>query len=166
MWGLCESDDGSGNLFTFFPWINLTSCCATIAWRCTVTDDIKRTWQCVAHLWVELGVEKRSMAAPEVMGDESVVEGFLWSSFRRCSCRERCKPFGVNAGQQHTTTEISSKKVGYLYHTYEKGMFRHPLPIITNPVLLKWCVSLRYFTIKLKSISSMCFWLHRMEGLF
>lgn len=44
------------------------------------------------HLLVELGVEKRSMAGPEETGapapepgDVSAADGFLWSSFRRCS---------------------------------------------------------------------------------
>lgn len=48
----------------------------------------------MAHLLVELGVEKRSIAGAELMvppivetGEESVVTalGFFWSSFRRCS---------------------------------------------------------------------------------
>ena len=40
------------------------------------------------------------MAAPEVMGDESAVPGFLWSSFRRCSCRKRSALTRVNNTQQ------------------------------------------------------------------
>lgn len=50
------------------------------------------------HLLVELGVENRSIAGAVLMLPEAVdtgeaavvedVEGFLESSFRRCSCRE------------------------------------------------------------------------------
>lgn len=55
------------------------------------------------HLLVELGVENRSIAGAVMMLPEAVdtgeaavvedVEGFLESSFRRCSCRKNRRTF-------------------------------------------------------------------------